>query len=117
MKRGVVGGCLAILRKAFMALTGHVDVWGGCHRQSRGDPEWISLGCLNHNSEVARLHGYVTKEHIMRSAERAGCGGTELTPPQETMETQGESRPGGQPVQGVKGLVSENLWPQRCQQG
>ena len=26
-RRAVVGGCLAILRKAFMALTGHVDVW------------------------------------------------------------------------------------------
>ena len=90
---------------------------GGCHGQSRGDPEWVSPGCLNHNSEVARLHGYVSKEHIVRSAERAGCGGSELTPPQETMETQGESCPGGQPVQGVKGLVSENLWPQRCQQG
>ena len=28
---------------------------GGCHQQSRGDPEWVCLGCLNHNSEVARL--------------------------------------------------------------
>ena len=44
----------------------------GRHWQSTGDPVWVSLGCLNHSSEVARHHGYVSNEHIMRYAERTG---------------------------------------------